>query len=101
MQGKIELTPAESNMMIGMYESIYKQHLRDMQGIYTKERRFEANYWWLKIGFKPDRICFYIKWEQCTVEYIDELKQIANKYNSVPIGIKYKGTDPINSKICL
>ena len=75
MQGKIELTPAESNMMIGMYESIYKQHLRDMQGIYTKERRFEAHYWWLKIGFKPDRICFYIKWEQCTVENIDDIKK--------------------------
>jgi hypothetical protein len=30
MQDKIELTPTESNMMIGMYESIYKQPLRDM-----------------------------------------------------------------------
>jgi hypothetical protein len=30
MQGKIELTPSESDMMIGMYESIYKQPLRDM-----------------------------------------------------------------------
>jgi len=32
-------------------------------------------------------------------EYIDELKQISNKFNPVPIGIKYTGTDPINSKI--
>ena len=29
--------------------------------------------------------------------YIDELKQIANKYNSVPIGIIYRGEDPITS----
>jgi len=31
--------------------------------------------------------------------YIDELKQIANKYNSVPIGIIYRGEDPITSNI--
>jgi hypothetical protein len=30
MKNKIELTPAESNMMIRMYEEIYKQPLRDM-----------------------------------------------------------------------
>jgi WD40 repeat protein len=30
--------------------------------------------------------------------YIDELKQSANKYPHVPIGIKYKGVDPITSK---
>jgi len=30
--------------------------------------------------------------------FIDELKQIANKYNSVPIGIIYRGEDPITSK---
>jgi hypothetical protein len=34
-----------------------------------------------------------------TGEFLDELKQIANKYNSVPIGIIYKGTDPITSNI--
>ncbi len=32
-------------------------------------------------------------------KFIDELKQIANKYNSVPIGIIYRGEDPITSKI--
>lgn len=78
MKGKKELTPAKSTMMIWMYESIYKQHLRDMKWTYTKERRFEAKYWWLNIGFKPDRMCFYIKWEQCTVEYIDEIKKWMN-----------------------
>ena len=32
-----------------------------------------------------------------TGAYIDELKQISNKYNSVPIGIKYREMDPISS----
>jgi len=31
--------------------------------------------------------------------YQDELKQIANKFPPVPIGIKYRGIDPISSKI--
>lgn len=31
-----------------------------------------------------------------TGEYIDELKQISNKYLSIPIGIKFKGIDPIS-----
>jgi hypothetical protein len=31
-------------------------------------------------------------------KYIDELKQIANKFNEVPIGIIYRGEDPITSK---
>lgn len=31
--------------------------------------------------------------------FIDELKQGANKYPPVPIGIKYKGVDPITSKL--
>jgi len=79
MQDKIELTPTESNMMIGMYESIYKQPLRDMSWTYTKERRFEVNYWSLKMWFKPDRICFYIDWNQVTVEDIDIAKEWMSK----------------------
>lgn len=74
MQWKIELTPSESDMMIGMYESIYKQPLRDMSWVYTKERRFEANYWPLKIWFKPDRLCFFVDWEQVDVDFIDNIK---------------------------
>jgi len=31
-------------------------------------------------------------------KYQDELKQIANKFPPVPIGIKYRGVDPISSK---
>jgi hypothetical protein len=31
-------------------------------------------------------------------KYHDELKQIANKFPPVPIGIKYRGADPITSK---
>lgn len=92
MQGKIELTPAESNMMIGMYESIYMQPLWDMSGTYTKERRFEASYWWLKIGFKPDRICFYINWEQCTVEHIDSIKDAMNDEERIDFVNKSKVT---------
>lgn len=79
MQDKIELTPTESNMMIGMYESIYKQPLRDMSWTYTKEKRFEVNYWSLNIWFKPDRICFYIDWNQITVEEIDITKDWMSK----------------------
>lgn len=79
MQGKKELTPTESNMMIGMYESIYKQPLRDMSWTYTKEKRFAVNYWSLKMWFKPDRICFYIDWNQVTVEDIDITKEWMSK----------------------
>ena len=32
-------------------------------------------------------------------EYIDELRQIANKYSEIPIGIEYYITDPLVSKI--
>jgi hypothetical protein len=32
-------------------------------------------------------------------DYFDELKQGANKHDSVPIGIIYKGVDPISSNI--
>ena len=36
-----------------------------------------------------------------TGEYIDDLKQGSNKIHSVPIGIKYKGVDPITSMLCI
>lgn len=34
-------------------------------------------------------------------KYQDELKQIANKFLPVPVGIKYRGVDPISSKIII
>lgn len=79
MQGKIELTPWESSMMIWMYEAIYKQPLRDMAWIYTKERRFSAAYWSLRIGFKPDRLCFFVNGEQVDVEFIDNIMSSMSK----------------------
>jgi hypothetical protein len=32
-----------------------------------------------------------------TGEFFDEFRHISNKYSSVPIGIKYRGADPITS----
>ena len=32
-------------------------------------------------------------------KYFDELKQISNKYPPIPIGIKYRGYDPISKTI--
>ncbi len=92
MQGKQELTPTESEMMIWMYESIYKQPLRDMSWTYTKERRFEAKYWNLNIWFKPDRICFYIDWVQCTTEEIDDIKNSISKEERIDFINKNKVT---------
>ena len=79
MKWKIEMTPSESDMIIWMYESIYKQPLRDMAGTYTKERRFKAKYGILNIGFKPDRICFFCDGEQFTVEDIDAVMATMSK----------------------
>ena len=34
-----------------------------------------------------------------TGEHVDELKQIANKFTSVPVGINYRGVDPLTREV--
>lgn len=60
-QTKVQLTWAEGRDLLGMYEAVLKQPIRDLWGDYIKEQRFTAQYKSLKLSFKPDRIQFYDK----------------------------------------
>ena len=58
-QAKIRLTPAEGRDLIWMYTAVVDKPMRDLGWYTDKEQRLEAQFKWLKLSARPDRLLFY------------------------------------------
>lgn len=56
---KIKLTPAEWRDLLGMYKTVLPLGIWDLGWYTDKEQRLEAQYDWLKLSARPDRLLFY------------------------------------------
>ena len=87
---KIEITPAEGRDLIGMYESVIKEPIRDMWGVYDIEQTLEAKIGGMAIRGRPDRVVFYRhKWDE-DVEITNEMRMPLSEIRDVLWGKSYE-----------